>query len=351
MTDSDSTQRFIRRVLLATGITAFVILVALLLWYAVDVFLLAFAGILVAIFLRSLSDWLSEHTPLSRGVSLTVVILGLLSLLALGGWLMAPGIADQIDEMRRQLPQSLQQLKQRIEEYQWGRQLIEQIPEAQDLIPDNAGSLAGVTGAFSTTFSAVANFFIVLFIGLYLAFEPRLYRDGLIRLIPVSRRGRAREVVDAVGDTLRWWLIGKIVSMMVVGIATVVGLWLLDIPLALTLGLLAALLTFIPNVGPILALVPAVLLAFLISPAQALYVALLYTGIQIVESYFFTPLLQKRTISLPPALTIFAQVIFGVMVGSLGFVLAAPLAAAGLVLVKMLYIEDTLNDPPEPNAK
>lgn len=341
---TNTPQSFTARVFLVAGISLFLLLATLLLWFAVDVFLLAFAGILLAIFLRSLSDGLCRHTTLSAGVSLTVVLLALVSALLVGAWLLAPGVAEQIDAMQKQLPQSLQQLKQRIEAYQWGRQLIAQIPEARDLMPDNAEALAGVTGAFSTTFSVIANFFIFLFIGLYLAFEPRLYRNGLIRLVPAEGRGRAREVLDAVGDTLRWWLIGKVVSMALVGVATVAGLWLLDIPLALTLGLLAALLTFIPNVGPILSLVPAVLLALLVSPMQALYVTLLYIGIQVVESYFFTPLLQKRTISLPPALTIFAQVIFGVLAGGLGFILAAPLAAALMVLVNKLYIEDTLHD-------
>lgn len=327
-----------------TGLIIFLLLSGLLLWFALDVFLLAFAGILLAIFLRSLSDGLSEHTPLSEGVALTLVLLALVSAMLVGGWLLAPGVAEQVDAMHKQLPQALAQLRQRVEDYGWARKLMAQLPETRELMPDNATALAGVTGAFSTTFSAVANFFIFLFIGLYLAVEPRLYRNGLIRLIPLNGRNRAREVVDAVGDTLRGWLIGKIVSMAVVGVATVAGLWLLDIPLALTLGLLAALLTFIPNVGPILSLLPAVLLAFLISPMHAVYVTALYVGIQLVESYFFTPLLQKRTIALPPALTIFAQVIFGVTVGSLGFVLAAPLAAALMVLVNKLYIEDTLHD-------
>lgn len=195
------------------------------------------------------------------------------------------------------------------------------MPNANELVPDKADVLARVTGVFSTTFGAIANFFIIIFIGLYVAAEPRLYSDGLIRLVPLNRRQRAREVLDEVGSTLRWWLIGKVASMIVVGVSTVVGLWLLDIPLALTLGLLAALLTFIPNVGPILSVVPAMLLALMQSPMQALYVALLYLGIQTVESYFLTPLMQKRTVSLPPALTIFTQVLFGVMVGSLGFVL------------------------------
>lgn len=341
---------FTSRIVLAVGITTLAIFLSLLLWYAADVLLLAFAGILLAIFLRSLSDWVSESTPLSGGWSLGVVVVGLISILTIGIWLLAPGVADQIDELQKKLPQSVRQLERHVESYEWGRKALAQVPNANELVPDKADVLARVTGVFSTTFGAIANFFIIIFIGLYVAAEPRLYSDGLIRLVPLNRRQRAREVLDEVGSTLRWWLIGKVASMIVVGVSTVVGLWLLDIPLALTLGLLAALLTFIPNVGPILSVVPAMLLALMQSPMQALYVALLYLGIQTVESYFLTPLMQKRTVSLPPALTIFTQVLFGVMVGSLGFVLATPLTAAAIVMVKMLYIQDALKDSIETDS-
>lgn len=341
---------FTSRIVLAVGIITLAIFLSLLLWYAADVLLLAFAGILLAIFLRSLSDWVSEITPLSGGWSLGVVVVGLISILTIGIWLLAPGVADQIDELQKKLPQSVRQLERHVESYEWGRKALAQVPNANELVPDKADVLARVTGVFSTTFGAIANFFIIIFIGLYVAAEPRLYSDGLIRLVPLNRRQRAREVLDEVGSTLRWWLIGKVASMIVVGISTVVGLWLLDIPLALTLGLLAALLTFIPNVGPILSVVPAMLLALMQSPMQALYVALLYLGIQTVESYFLTPLMQKRTVSLPPALTIFTQVLFGVMVGSLGFVLATPLTAAAIVMVKMLYIQDALKDSIETDS-
>lgn len=341
---------FTSRIVLAVGIITLAIFLSLLLWYAADVLLLAFAGILLAIFLRSLSDWVSESTPLSGGWSLGVVVVGLISILTIGIWLLAPGVADQIDELQKKLPQSVQQLERHVESYEWGRKALAQVPNANELVPDKADVLARVTGVFSTTFGAIANFFIIIFIGLYVAAEPRLYSDGLIRLVPLNRRQRAREVLDEVGSTLRWWLIGKVASMIVVGVSTVVGLWLLDIPLALTLGLLAALLTFIPNVGPTLSVVPAMLLALMQSPMQALYVALLYLGIQTVESYFLTPLMQKRTVSLPPALTIFTQVLFGVMVGSLGFVLATPLTAAAIVMVKMLYIQDALKDSIETDS-
>lgn len=239
----------------------------------------------------------------------------------------------------------MQQVKERIEQYQWSRRLFSQAPQAEEMLPDKADLLAEATGVFSTTLGALANVVIILFIGLFLAVEPRLYTDGLIRLVPIGRRARAREVLYAVGDVLQWWLVGKVVAMLVIGVLTALGLWLLGVELALTLGLIAALLTFIPNIGPVLALVPAVLLALLHSPTQALYVVLLYLAIQTVESYVLTPLVQRRTVSLPPALTISAQVALGVLLGGLGLVLATPLTVALLVLIQRLYIEDTLGDP------
>lgn len=130
-----------------------------------------------------------------------------------------------------------------------------------------------------------------------------------------------------------------------IGFFTTIGLWLLDIPLALILGLIAAILTFIPNIGPILALAPAVLFGLTVSPEQALYVTLLYISIQAVESYVLTPLVQRKTIELPRALTLATQVFLGVSLGGLGVALATPLTAVGVVATKMLYVEDGLEDP------
>ncbi len=185
---------------------------------------------------------------------------------------------------------------------------------------------------------------IILAIGLYLAAEPGLYKNGFLQLIPAARRARTREVLEAVGSTLQWWLWGKLLGMLVIGVLTTLGLLLLGIPLALTLGLLAALLTFIPNIGPILAVVPAALLALIESPTKAFYVLALYFVIQTIESYLITPLVQRRTISMPPALTITAQMVMGVLLGAMGVVLATPLTAAAMVVVKMLYVEDALGE-------
>ena len=130
--------------------------------------------------------------------------------------------------------------------------------------------------------------------------------------------------------------------MAATGILTGLGLWLLGIPLALTLALLAAVLTFVPYVGAFLSAIPALLLGIVQGPVTALYVGLLYIAVQFVEGYLITPLVQQETVSLPPALTIGSLVLFGALFGPMGIMLGTPLAAVGIVLVRMAYVEDVL---------
>ena len=335
---------FRRRVLLIAGTVITVVLILALLWLAGNVFLLIFAGILLAVFLRGISDWLSKHSFLSDGWALAVTVLGLLLLTGAGAWLIGSDVVTEAGQLRQQLPRSLERLEQNIEQYEWGKQLLGQTARADELIPDKTELAAKATGAFSTTFGALATLVVFLFLGLFLAVNPKLYVDGMIRLIPIGKRARARKVLSATGSTLRWWLLGKIAAMIVVGLLTTLGLAWLEVQPALTLGLLAAVLTFIPNFGPILSVIPAVLLAVTEDPMKALYVIILYVVIQTVESYLLTPLVQQRTVSLPPALTITAQVLLGILAGGLGIIVATPLTAALLVFVKMLYIEDILGD-------
>ena len=167
----------------------------------------------------------------------------------------------------------------------------------------------------------------------------------MVHLFPPQKRRRAQELLSALGTTLQRWLIGRLLLMTTNGIVTALGLWLMHVPLALSLGILSALLNFIPNFGPIIAAIPAVLIAFLEGPDKALAVAIFYVVYQNIDGYVFTPMVQKRTVALPPAITILAQVLLGVLLGTLGVLLAVPLAAAGLVAIKMLYIEDVFGEP------
>lgn len=190
----------------------------------------------------------------------------------------------------------------------------------------------------------VMNFIIVFFIGLYLAIDPGRYRTGLIQLAPIDRRERTEQVLNQLGDTLQWWLIGRMVAMVVIGLLTAVGLWLIGVPLALMLGLLAGILNFIPYLGPILSIVPPLLMVVTEGPTMILYVVFLYVAIQAIESYLLTPIIEQKTVSLPPALALSTQVLMGVLFGGLGVIFASPITAVGLKLVKMLYIGDLPGD-------
>jgi predicted PurR-regulated permease PerM len=339
-------QTFVGRVLFTTGLVVLTLGLLVLLYYTFDVILLVFAAALLAIFLHGLAEILGRFFRFSEGWLVLIVSAFLIAILAGAIALLAPDVAEQVRHLREELPRSAQSVANYISQYGWGRTLIGQLPSIEDMRQNiNPSSLlSGVGGFFSSTVGAVGNFFIVILLAIYLATEPRFYVRGFIKLFPKPRRHRATQVVGAVGETLRWWLIGKVGSMVFIGVLTWIGLSIIGVPLALTLGLIAGLLSFIPNFGPILSALPALLLAFIASPITAVYVLGLYIGVQLIESNIVTPLIERETIELPPALTIVFQLALAVLVGGLGLVLATPLLAVIMVVVQMVYIQDVRGD-------
>ena len=183
---------------------------------------------------------------------------------------------------------------------------------------------------------------ILIATGLFFAISPALYRDGLVRLLPIEWRPRGREVLDAMGEALQLWFIGQLVDMIAVTVLTGLGLYLLGIKLAITLALFAGLLNFVPYIGALVGSLPALLVASAQSPTLVLYTAILVAAVQTLEGNVIAPLIQKRTVHLPPALTILSQTILGTLFGLLGIILATPFAAAAMTFVKMVYVESTL---------
>jgi len=342
--DRQELVEFARRVLIMTMIVVGVLLLVVLLWYATWVLLLLFAGILLAVALRAVSDQVQRITGLGSGWSLMIVLVVLAGLATLGGWLAFPFVVQQVNQLVAELPQSLQTIREWLLEYEWGRWLLYWSPPADMMENGLPQLLWQATGLLYSTFGAVVAVVVVLFVGLYLAGNASYYTTGVLRLVPMTYRPRMAEIMGVLGITLRRWLMGQVMGMTYVGVTTFIGLWLLDVPLALILALVALLLEFVPYVGPIVASIPAIMIAFVQSPQLALWVLLLYVGIQQLESYVVMPLIQRRAVKLPPVLTISAQVLLGLIVGPLGLVLATPLTAVSLVLVKMLYVEDTLGD-------
>lgn len=329
---------------MAVGITLGLLLLVLLIGYAFNVILLILAGVLIAIFFRGTARWLSNRIPLSEGWSLAIVVMVVLAVISLTVWLLAPRISEQAVKLSEELPRAVEGFRGQIAQSSWGRSLINEIPSAESFQQNSGNWLKRSFGVLSSTFGVLADIYVILFLAIFITAQPKIYKEGIVALVSIPKRGRAREVLNKVGATLYKWLLGKLFSMLIVGVFTAVGLGLIGIPLALVLGLIAGLFSFIPNFGPLLALVPAALVALLQGPQQALYVIVLYVGIQAVESNAITPFIQNKMIKIPPALIIVAQLLLGVFSGGLGLILATPIIAAVMVLVRMLYVKDVLGD-------
>ena len=337
---------FAKRVLINISLVLLVVGLLVLLFYVFDVVLLLFGAILVAIFLHGLANILRRYLLLSEGLSVLLVSLILVAILALSIWLLAPSVAEQVKNLRDELPKSLQNVVAYLSNYSSGRLLLEQLPSSSEIIEkvNTSSTLSRVGTFFSSTVSILTNLALMLLLAIYLASEPKTYIKGFTKLFPQERRKRVREILYEIGETLSWFLIGKGASMLFIGVLTWIGLSIIGVPLALTLGLIAGLLSFVPNFGPIFSAVPAILLAFIDSPISALYTAALFVGVQLIESNVVTPMIERRTVELPPVLTITSQLALTILFGAVGLILATPILAVVMVLIQTLYIQDVLGD-------
>jgi predicted PurR-regulated permease PerM len=341
-----SLRTFALKVLVSGLILAGLIFFLLILWYMANFLLLAFAGLLMTLIIRAFSNPLKRILKLADWACVLLVILAAAGGLYIMFSTLAPSVAAQAGELRQRLPDALQNLAQKIGSHPLGQTLLQELPRLQEWISKRS-VLQEITRFFSATFGVVANGLILVFIGLYFSFNPGVYVTGFLRLVPPGRRERAAEVLDSVGTMLRRWLIGRLIGMTVIGVLIGAGLWFLNIPLALTLGLLTTLLDFIPFIGPFVAALPAVLLGFLDSPGKALTVIGLFVFVQQIENYIIIPVIERNRVFLPPAVIIFAQVLLGFSAGLLGLALATPITAVIMVLVQMLYVEDVLGEKAE----
>ncbi|KQP28203.1 transporter [Methylobacterium sp. Leaf102] len=363
------------------AIVAFAAFLALA-WSAVSTLFLVFAGILLGVFLDGLTQLLGKVMPAGRGLRLSLVSLALaglsLAMIAFGG----ATVMQQGRELGQTVASQAGTVRDRLKDYGIdvpGLSAPKKAPEGQ-AAPEGdkdstepkgqkTGGLAGLaSGAMESPgsilsdagsvlgpaasvvialFSALGNVLVIVFLGLSCAADPAAYRDGAVRFVPPRHRERARALLDGMGETLRHWLFGQLITMAVIFLCTWAGLSFLGIGGALILGLQAGLLAFIPTIGPLIAGV-VIVLAALASGLTALLGAVgVYLAVQTLESYGLTPYIQKRALDIPPA-TIFAgQLILGVLFGLWGIALALPLMAVIKVLLAQLYIEDILHEDAE----
>jgi predicted PurR-regulated permease PerM len=318
-----------RGVVVAVGIVGAVAIAVL----AVKPLLMLFAGVLFALVLRGVSDAVAKRTHVPYGVCLVVLLLLLFGTAGTTFVVAGPELRDQIADLVARLPAAAHEFLARIHAHgAW--QVLGQAASEKGA---DAGTFA--RGAFTfvvATLDVVTAIVLFLFVGIYGASRPRDYVRAAMLVAPPGRRLRVRRALRRISHNLTRWLVGRLIAMLFVGITCAIAFSVLDVPLALTLALLAGLLTFIEYIGALVSAIPPTLLAFTQSPKAALGVVLVFTGIHVVEGYILTPLLARASVHFPPALTLGGQVIAVTLIGPLGLTFSTPLLIVAVSIGQVL---------------
>jgi len=301
---------------------------------AFNVLLMALAGCLIAVYFHGLGDLIQRKTRITRRSAMLLSIAGTLVIIALTVWFIGTKIQIQIAELSNTLPETIRITKAKLNSTPLGRKVIDYTSsQHSEKLLDTA------TSFFNTGFGVLGDLYIILFLGIFFTASPTLYKDGILLLIPQPRKAQGIRIIDRISGSLRGWLRGMLVSMILITVLITVGLMIIGIPLTMVLGLITGILEIVPNFGPLIAMIPGVLLAITVSTNTAIIVALLYIICQTIVANIVTPLLQKKIIHLPPALTLMSQLLMGALSGVLGIILAVPLLAILMILIDELYIK------------
>lgn len=315
-----------------------------LMWQLADVLVLTFGAIVVAAIVRGLAWRLEQWFGLSTHTAGILSTLSILALLGLTFGLVGGAMTDQVDQLRQSIPDAWAAAATWLESNALGRQFLQFIDEARET------GLSGtrIAGVASTALGAFGSAVLMVIVGIYFALAPALYRNGLLALAPPGSRSRLGDALTASGEGLSRWLLGQSASMVFLGVTTALGLWLLDVPLAMALGFVTALFAFVPFFGSIAAGLLATLMAFTAGPEKALHVALLFLALQQVEEYLLHPFVQRWAVAMPPVLTMLSALIFGILFGIVGVIFATPMMVVVMIMVRKLYVEDVLQADPGP---
>lgn len=327
---------FIMRSMMLVGVMLFLAFV----WVLSDILLLLFGALLVAIILHAIADLIARFSHFSHTIALAVGVV-LISFAVLTAVLLpGPAVVDQVRLLLDRLPNALSELTTRLQLGSFN-EIVEGAGSASSL-----GKLAVQLFTWgSAVASVLASIAIVLVGGIYLAAQPDVYRNGLLDLMPKSFRPKIRSTLDACGQSLRRWLTGQLVAMVLVGTLTGVGLWVAGVPSAMALGLITGIAEFVPLFGPFFALIPIFVMASSQGTETVAWAVGLFILVQQVESNLIAPLVAEHTVAVAPALGLFAVLAMGVLFGPLGLLLAYPLVVVGAVLIRQLYIDEFLDEP------
>ncbi|MGG6267412.1 AI-2E family transporter [Leptolyngbya sp. AN03gr2] len=328
------------------GFLAFAIALYIL-WQLHQVLLLVFAAVVFATALNSLVKSL-QRFGLKRGGAVLVSIVSLIVLMVLFVGLIVPPFISQIQQLIDLVPKGFDRVQI------WFNQMQEMIPGYSQYLPgvDDllrqvqpvvTRALGDFLALFRDALAVLLNILLVLILTIMLLINPQPYRQGFIALFPSFYRRRADQILSLCEVSLVNWIIGILINMVVIGLVSGIALLILGVPLVLANALLAGLLEAIPNVGPVLSVIPPIAVALLDAPWKAVAVLIVYILIQQLEQYLLVPFVMSKQVSILPAVTLISQVVCAIAFGFLGLFLAIPLVIVGQIWVREALVRDILD--------
>ena len=325
---------FLKRTLIVVAVAV----IPVLIWYLFGVVLIAFGAIILAMLLRLVAQPLMRWLGLPEWAALIVSGLVILGVIAGTGYLFGSRISSEFQDVVQRTSAESAALEDSMRGTVLGNYIL------QHLISGNFSLADVLPGVIKVSTTFLEGVLIMLISGAYLAAQPHLYRRGLIWLFPPSRHARAAEIYDGISEALRLWLIGQLVEMVLIGALTTFVVWIIGVPSPLAIGLIAGIGEFIPYLGPILAAIPAVLVAITKSPETALWTILAYLVIHQFEGQVVAPLIQRHMVAIPPAVMLLGIVAITYLFGAIAIIFAAPIVVTLFAAVNLLYVRDTLGE-------
>jgi predicted PurR-regulated permease PerM len=343
-----------RNIYFGIGLAFALLIAAYLVFQLRAVMLVILVTLLLSIVISAPVDYLSRR-GMGRGLGTLLVLTIITLVFGLAGFLLGSTVVGQVQQFVNRVPTLFSSLQDRAGQLESALGLQTSLqPDPQQILESAQGFLSGGTfSAVLSVSSGLANvlsfLFVILIATIFVVAYPAPLVKGVVELFPAGRRERAREILDKMYKAVQWWFLGQVMDMVIVGILFTVALFIIGVPFALLFGILAGLLALIPFVGPVISVIPPILVSLIEDPVMALWVLLSYFVIQGVESYLIQPVVMSHAVALHPAAIVFTLLISGTLFGAVGLLIGIPLVAALYVLVRELWIRRMDEKGTDPN--
>lgn len=303
-----------------------------------DVVLLIFSAILISILLTLLADPITRYLKVHRWAALIIAGIALVGIVGGTGYLFGSRIVTDFQEVASRMATAQTSIRATLEGSELGKLLLAHVAAPDIPITQIATSI------FSISAGVLAGIAVAVIAGVYLAAQPSLYLNELLTMFPPQNRTEAEETAEAVANGLYRWLEGQFISMVLIGLLSAFATWVIGLPSFFALGLIAGITEFVPYVGPIIAAIPALLVAATQSLDAVFWTLGAYIAIHLIEGNVIAPLVQRQMVYIPPAIMLLGIATLSLIFGTAAIIFAGPLVVVVYVLIKKLYVRDSLGE-------